>query len=446
MSAKKHLKKNQKKRETRSKRLSDESIELRYESRVKRIENEIYIYRLDHPACVSSFLRALQKGIKKGITEYKIIWKGEWVYPDACVPIAGIIAYYKENHSIKFEYEISSSSYLQHCGFLDPFCENADEIANELNPFNKLYRYSKSEQVAALTQAYVDCLSRQTECSEGVLTGLIWCFNEIMDNVLVHSEAGQGFVMAQFHQASNTIAICVYDSGIGIYNSLRKSSHHPRNPMDAITLAIQEGIGDGKGQGNGLFGLYQIVSENEGSLSITSGDSSIMLRSRKKMDKFSYIPCISDYFQSTAVDFMLKLDKSIDIKRAFQSIGGFDGFDIRIDNMLQDDDWVRYDVLANSTGTATRESGAALRNDIINTITRTKTGIVLDFGSVKTVSSSFVDELIAKLFIRLTPITFNEVIHIVNMNEDVKFLCERSLYMRIHDEWSKRKGNSTLRE
>ena len=67
---------------------------------------------------------------------------------------------------------------------------------------------------------------------------------------------------------------------------------------------------------------------------------------------------------------------------------------------------------------------------------RTKSGIILDFKEVKTVSSSFADEFIAKLVMRLGFIKFNQMIRIINMNDSVKFLCERSMYMRIHDEWA----------
>lgn len=403
---------------------------------VVRDKDTITIFRMDHPACASQFLRALQKGIDKGFTSFSIIWKGELVYPDACVPIAGILAFYRENHGIKFEFVIKPGSYLEHCGFMSPYCHDAETIGKELFPFDKLYRYSDSAQVAALTQAYIDCLSKQTVCSKGVLTGLIWCFNEILDNVLVHSEAGYGFVMAQYHQAKNTVAICVYDSGIGIYNSLYKSKHRPRCSADAISLAIQEGVGDGKGQGNGLFGLYQIVMENNGTLTITSGPASIMWTKNGQMKKFEHLPFVSPDFNATAIDYRLDLSKSINIQRAFNSIGGFEGFDIRIDDMLQDDDMVKYDIFSNSTGTATRESGAFLRNDILNTLIRTSSGIILDFSAVKTVSSSFIDELIAKLFVCLGPVKFNQLIRIANMNDDVKFLCERSLFMRIHEEWS----------
>ena len=152
-----------------------------------------------------------------------------------------------------------------------------------------------------------------------------------------------------------------------------------------------------------------------------------MWSAEKEMRKFESLPFISWDNNATTIDYRLNLGNNINIHDAFRSIGGFDGFDIRIDYMLQDDDTVKYDIFSNSMGTATREAGAFLRNDILNIITRTKAGIVLDFAGVKTVSSSFVDELIAKLVLRLGIVGFNQVIRIINMNDNVKFLCERSI-------------------
>ena len=243
--------------------------------------------------------------------------------------------------------------------------------------------------------------------------------------------------MAQYHQAKKTIAICVYDSGIGIYKSLRKSKHKPKNQTDAISLAIQEGVGDGKGQGNGLFGLYQVVRENKGAFSITSGRASIMWTQQQEMKKYDNLPILSRDFYSTSIDFRLNLCNATNIQTAFGSIGGFDGFDIRIDNMIQDDTYV-YDVFKNNMGTATRESGEFLRNDVLNTLTRINERIVLDFTGVKTVSSSFADEFIAKLVVRLGFVQFTQLVKLVNVNNDVKFLIERSLYMRIAKEWKDR--------
>lgn len=68
-----------------------------------------------------------------------------------------------------------------------------------------------------------------------------------------------------------------FDYGIGIFQTLRGTSHDPKTPLDALSLSIQEGVGDGKGQGNGLFGLYGIVENNKGQLTITSGNASIFI-------------------------------------------------------------------------------------------------------------------------------------------------------------------------
>lgn len=98
-----------------------------------------------------------------------------------------------------------------------------------------------------------------------------------------------------------------------------------------------------------------------------------------------------------------------------------------------------YDVFEHCEGTATREAGRLLRNDILNTLRRSKKRMVLDFSNIATVSSSFIDELVAKLIIEMGIISFNQMIMLGGINETVKYLCERSVYMRIFEEW-KAKG------
>lgn len=139
----------------------------------------------------------------------------------------------------------------------------------ERSPFDKLYRYDDYRQVAVLTQAYVDAISKQAECSEGILESLIWCINGGMDNVLTQGMTQDGYVMAQFHPRTKHIVFCIYDD-VGIYNSLKTSEHGPKNPLNAISLAIQESVSDGLGQENGLFGLHNIIVNNQGSFTMDS--------------------------------------------------------------------------------------------------------------------------------------------------------------------------------
>lgn len=397
--------------------------------------NIITIENCNHPKCASDFMKAIKDVLYRGYEEIVLKSNARAYFPNACVPIAGIISFY-QNEGIIFKFDIQEDDYWYKCGISQPYQKSAEEIAAENFPFDKIYLYDNSAQVANLTQAYIDAISHQSLCEIGVINGLTWCINEVMDNVLVHSEISHGFVMAQYHPRLNHIAFCIYDYGTGIYNTMRTSSHKPRTEMDSISLAIQEGVGDGKGQGNGLFGLFETVQANGGSLTITSGASSLMLLYDGTQRKFEHVPFLEKNHRGTIVDFQLDLNKPIDIKKIFKSIGGFDGFDIRIDNMIDDNDSLVYDILEHGQGTATREAGRYIRVDVENILRRNPTKIILDFKNVKTVSSSFIDELVAKLFLNLGFVSFNTLIQITNMSEDIKYLCERSLYMRISEHWN----------
>ena len=360
------------------------------EKSISRENDKLLVYKMNHPAVVSDFLRVVYDGTKRGYSRFNIVVPNPTiaVYPNACLPIAAIMEHYKSN-GIEFLFSIDDDCYLRNCGFIDPMILSSEEISQLNNPFDKIVKYADSAQVASFTQKCVDYISHHAICEKGILESLTWCINEVMDNVLVHSKSKYGYVLAQFHEVSKHVAICVSDTGIGIYNSLKNSKHRPTKVIDSLSLAVQEGIGDGQGQGNGLFGLYQIIVANGGRLSLTSGPASLMLNSKKQLQKFDNLPFVSRDRQCTIVDFQLDLNKQVDINATFASIGGFDGFDIRIDNMLQDDDMLLYDVFENCEGTATRESGRLLRIDVINIIKRTGRRVRLDFSKVKMASSSF---------------------------------------------------------
>ncbi len=403
-------------------------------------DSDIIINKMNHPSCVTSFIRCVNLAIKRNRTKLNVICNCERksIFPDACLPISALIQNYKRFYDIDFDVIIDDNKYLQKCCFASPLEPTSMEIKQCRNPLDKIFKYSsKGDNIALvgdLVQAYIDCIHRTTLCEEGVIAGLIWCINEVMDNVLVHSKEDCGYIMAQYHRKKKVLAICVYDCGIGVFESLSESKHKPATEIDAITMALQEGVGDGKGQGNGLYGLYQIVDENGGKLTITSGKSSIMLKNGV-LEKFDNGALVADSHAGTIVDFQLDLSRKIDLQSALKSLDGFDGFDIRIDDMWQDDNWLKYDVYKNCSGTGTRLAGEELRNDVINILRKTNAPIILDFSSLKACSSSFIDEFIAKLMVEIGFVEFNRSIRIANMNKTVAHLCERSIAMRMHQSW-----------
>ncbi len=403
-------------------------------------DNDIIIYRMNHPSCVTSFIRCVNLAIKRNRRKLNIICKCEkgTIFPDACLPISALLQSYKRLYNIEFNVIIDDDKYLTKCNFENPLDLDVQEIRKCKYPLDKVFMYSSEDghqgQIAELVQSYVNCISRVAKCEDGVIEGLIWCINEVMDNVLVHSKENTGYIMAQYHSRKKILAICVYDCGIGIYNSLLQGNHKPASEIDSLTMAIQEGVGDGKGQGNGLYGLFQIVNDNNGRLTISSGHSAIMLRNGD-LKKFSNNVTVSDKNLGTIVDFQLDLSKKIDIKKALKSIGGFDGFDIRIDSMLDDNNWLRYNVYDNCSGTGTRIAGKELRNDVINTMRRANSPVILDFSNVQACSSSFIDEFVSKLIVEMGILDFNKLVKIENMNDFVSHLFERSTIMRMHQEW-----------
>lgn len=409
-------------------------------------KNILTIHKMENQFCVSDFIRCMQKAIKY-IKRYEkdtiyIMCRCEkkHIFPDACVPISALIQEYKNIYNIKFDIQMSNNKYLQSCHFDSPLNLSSEEIESFRNPLNKIFMYESSNdaspQAAALNQAFVNYMSRTVECEDGVLAGMLWCIYEVMDNVLVHSRSKRGYIMAQYHKKTKCIAICVYDCGIGIFRSLVDGHMNPASEIDAIKLAIQEGVGDGLGQGNGLYGLSQIVNANGGRLAISTGKSTLMLK-RGDFKTWSNNPIVDENHYSTTVDFQLELSKKTDIKEALRSIGGIDDFDIRIDDMVQENsDWLKYKVADNAKDTGTRSSGRSLRIDVFNIMRRKEKPVIIDFSDILIVGSSFIDEFIAKMYIELGAVKFNQLISIVNMNDELAHLCDRAIAMRINNEWN----------
>lgn len=99
--------------------------------------------------------------------------------------------------------------------------------------------------------------------------------NEITDNVLVHSRSPIGGLVqvSTFQRNKKRVEYIVADAGVGIPGTLRPSHLELTSDAAALERAIREGVTrDGDiGQGNGLYGSYQICSHSTGSFHLESG-------------------------------------------------------------------------------------------------------------------------------------------------------------------------------
>ena len=117
---------------------------------------------------------------------------------------------------------------------------------------------------------------------------------------------------------------------------MRDSEYHPRTAIDAISIAIQEGKTRDKniGQGNGLWGLNNIITSNQGKLEITSHGSSLMLKTDGSVTKFTDLPIFNTKRATTTVNISFNYSNKISVAEA---LGGHIPTDYKYEENLDDD-------------------------------------------------------------------------------------------------------------
>lgn len=407
---------------------------------VSRDQNVLFIPSLSSTFVVGSFIQAIYQGSKRGykdfILDFSKVQGG--VYPNVCVPLAGLLEYYQIDRNYSFQYK-EVPNFLSITNTLKPLVIE-DNDQHRKSPLNIVWKFSNADEVFSLVNSYLDFVSKSAICQNGVIQGLEWCLNEIMDNVLQHANTTYGYVMGQIHSGSQHIAICIYDCGQGIFNSLRNSVHTPTDTVDAITIALKEGITRDKsiGQGNGMWGLNNIVRSNSGLLNITSGSGFISIRADETKTS-NQVPFLSSSNNCTTVDFQIDFDKGISIADA---LGGDEPTNFRIENLEDEKNNLIYKLAEKTSGTGTRQSGVAIRNEVINISNQTTQVIVLDFNGVSLISSSFADEFIGKLIIEFGFVGFMQRFRLIGMNETIQAITNRSVYQRINVDKYKLKSDA----
>lgn len=153
----------------------------------------------------------------------------------------------------------------------------------------------------------VKMLNDYPEIELTVLQAMAYCFYEVLDNVLTHSEKRVGTVLTLFDEKNTKVKILVVDDGIGINKSL---SCNPKyfgiSETEALRLCLQDSVTDGKGMGYGLYSIMQLI-RNAGSILIIHSGNSLLTYDGKEI-KVSSV----DFWQGTIVYFELHSNKVID--------------------------------------------------------------------------------------------------------------------------------------
>lgn len=405
---------------------------MKQELLIQKEGSELIFKNLTNPRVVSEFIDFMNDCLKSHKKSLILNFKNvQGAFPNVCVPLAGII----ENMTtigIDFEFHYLSD-YLKDISINKPLrIQNNKKLAQKAG-LDKIWRFDSADDIYLLINSYVNELSQVIVCEKGVLEGFEWSINEVLDNVLQHSGKNYGYVMGQVHTNSKHFVFCVYDTGQGIYNSLLQSTHKPKNPVQALKLAVKEGVTRDKkiGQGNGLWGLHQIVSDNTGKLNIISNSACFSL-TNSKFKMFDSIPQLS-YDNGCIVDFQIDYSKEISISKA---LGGYEPVNLNMESLEDDLGMITIAMHSKESGVGTRKSGEKIRNEVINIYKQSNKAITLDFAKINIVSSSFADELIGKLVTEFGFFGFNNIIKLKNMNLSVQAIVQRSVAQRMMESFN----------
>ncbi|PMB45144.1 hypothetical protein CEN39_27475, partial [Fischerella thermalis CCMEE 5201] len=192
--------------------------------------------------------------------------------------------------------------------------------------------------------------------------------------------------------------------------------------VDAITLAVKEGVTRDPqiGQGNGLWGLLQIVKHNSSRLSITSGRGSLFIRGNETKT-FDDIPYIDKGHEGTIIDFQIDTSQIINIAEA---LSGHKPVNLRLEELETNNGEHRILVRENAHGTGTRRAAEKIRNIVLNVINEGVSKVILDFSGIAVISSSFADEFIGKLVVRYGFFGFQKLISLYHVRLKTYHICE----------------------
>lgn len=237
------------------------------------------------------------------------------VYPDFLLLIVSALRYldrFDIKPSGNILYNPQKVNYISRMDFFTNLNVNFEEEIERKDSTGKCIEISRfdEETIFGIYDSIIKILDSFPSIELTVLQGLGYCFYELLDNVLNHSEENNGWVVAHYYKAESTIRIMICDTGIGIHKSLTTNPKDERfksyTEDEAISECINDKVTNGRGMGFGLYSTANLIKNCESELIIYSGNKKLHFNQEGKT--VEDIP----YWQGTIIFLKLRSDITID--------------------------------------------------------------------------------------------------------------------------------------
>ena len=292
-------------------------------------------------------------------------------------------------------------------------------------------QYRSDEQQTRIVNRMIDALL----CSIGGiersdLAAIEWSLNEVTDNVLVHAQtAVGGFAQLNNYKFKRQVEFGVADAGVGIPNTLRQQFPILED-IELLEQAVKEGVtrDPSVGQGNGLFGTFQVARTSEGHLHILSGFATLSFENgqlRITREKILYAGTLviagMDCSNPTALGDALRFGDSKYVPTDYIELKYLDRASEDIVFRMQEE----------TLSCGSRVAGTPVRTKLATLISMNGgRRVIVDMSEIAIVSSSFADEVFGKLFKELGPLKFMQAIDIQGVSGTVRSLIDRAIVQR----------------
>lgn len=168
-----------------------------------------------------------------------------------------------------------------------------------------------SQSIYAVYDKIIRELNKFADIELSILQGFGYCFYELLDNALIHSEKDCGVVVFRFDPSQEILKIVVADDGIGIHKSLKKNKKYRNlDEVESLKICIQDGVSDGHGMGFGLYSTSRLIGIGGLMLSIHSGVNEMYMND---VGNVAVSPC--EEWQGALIYLELHTNKEIDANK-----------------------------------------------------------------------------------------------------------------------------------
>lgn len=308
-----------------------------------------------------------------------------------------------------------------------------DAIPKSYSGSTSLIHVTSSAQVhLAVDQVLGTILMAMPMVERSQLQALEWSLNEVVDNVFNHGASRNGaYLEATIYKKNRVVDFVVSDSGRGIPESMKRIGIH--NAPQALNEAIKEGVTSNKGynKGNGLYGTSQIAMKSKGHFLIDSGYGRLFYDRRRDLVSSSSekIP-----YSGTLVHWSVGLDDPDLLRNALVFEGKSHEIHFDYLDKVFDHDGDHYTVFVRDhlADISTRLGGERFRNLVENLAAAADAGgVIVSFADVSVISSSFADEVFAKLAERRGEEWLRRRVLVQRANDVIQGIISREISSRL---------------